>query len=171
MKTLYSKFDKKLISALPRALFEGRIFVIQTEAEASRAVDYLLASAVLGVDTETRPSFRKGCTNKVALLQVSTDDTCFLFRLNHIGVTESVKRLLQDENVLKVGLSLRDDFANIFGPKISKGQRLTNWEADVLTEGQKLYAATDAWACIRLYRELETLKENNDYELAVVQES
>ena len=206
MKTLYSKFDKKLISALPRALFEGRIFVIQTEAEASRAVDYLLASAVLGVDTETRPSFRKGCTNKVALLQVSTDDTCFLFRLNHIGVTESVKRLLQDENVLKVGLSLRDDFAslhkrgefeprafldlqdyvrafgiedmslqklyaNIFGQKISKGQRLTNWEADVLTEGQKLYAATDAWACIRLYRELETLKENNDYELAVVQES
>ena len=200
MKTLYSKFDKKLISALPRALFEGRIFVIQTEAEASRAVDYLLASAVLGVDTETRPSFRKGCTNKVALLQVSTDDTCFLFRLNHIGVTESVKRLLQDENVLKVGLSLRDDFAslhkrgefeprafldlqdyvrafgiedmslqklyaNIFGQKISKGQRLTNWEADVLTEGQKLYAATDAWACIRLYRELETLKENNDYEL------
>lgn len=206
MKTLYSKFDKKLISALPRALFEGRIFVIQTEAEASRAVDYLLASAVLGVDTETRPSFRKGCTNKVALLQVSTDDTCFLFRLNHIGVTESVKRLLQDDNVLKVGLSLRDDFAslhkrgefeprafldlqdyvrafgiedmslqklyaNIFGQKISKGQRLTNWEADVLTEGQKLYAATDAWACIRLYRELETLKENNDYELAVVQES
>ena len=113
MKTLYSKFDKKLISALPRALFEGRIFVIQTEAEASRAVDYLLASAVLGVDTETRPSFRKGCTNKVALLQVSTDDTCFLFRLNHIGVTESVKRLLQDENVLKVGLSLRDDFASL----------------------------------------------------------
>ena len=47
MKTLYSKFDKKLIAALPRALFEGRIFVIQTEAEASRAVDYLLASAVL----------------------------------------------------------------------------------------------------------------------------
>ena len=197
MKTLYSKFDKKLIAALPRALFEGRIFVIQTEAEASRAVDYLLASAVLGVDTETRPSFRKGCVNKVALLQV---------RLNYIGVTDSVKRLLQDENVLKVGLSLRDDFAslhkrgefeprafldlqdyvrafgiedmslqklyaNIFGQKISKGQRLTNWEADVLTEGQKLYAATDAWACIRLYWELETLKENNDYELAVVQES
>ena len=84
MKTLYSKFDKKLIAALPRALFEGRIFVIQTEAEASRAVDYLLASAVLGVDTETRPSFSKGCVNKVALLQVSTDDTCFLFRLNYI---------------------------------------------------------------------------------------
>ena len=206
MKTLYSKFDKKLIPALPRVLFEGRIFVIQTESEASKAVDYLLTSPILGVDTETRPSFRKGMTNKVALLQVSTDDTCFLFRLNRIGVTDSVKRLLQDKNVLKVGLSLRDDFAslhkredfephaflelqdyvksfgiedmslqklyaNIFGQKISKGQQLTNWEADVLSEGQKLYAATDAWACIRLYRELESLKKTRDYQLAVVEES
>ena len=206
MKTLYSKFDKKLIPALTRVLFEGRIFVIQTESEASKAVDYLLTSPILGVDTETRPSFRKGMTNKVALLQVSTDDTCFLFRLNRIGVTDSVKRLLQDKNVLKVGLSLRDDFAslhkredfephaflelqdyvksfgiedmslqklyaNIFGQKISKGQRLSNWEADVLSEGQKLYAATDAWACIRLYRELEALRENHDYKLTVVEET
>lgn len=68
-------------------------------------------------------------------------------------------------------MSLQKLYANIFGQKISKGQRLTNWEADVLTEGQKLYAATDAWASYGWYRELETLKENNDYELAVVQES
>ena len=59
MKTLYSKFDKKLISALPRALFEGRIFVIQTEAEASRAVDYLLASA-FGSRYRNAPFFPQG---------------------------------------------------------------------------------------------------------------
>lgn len=206
MKILFNKFDKKLIPALQRVVFEGRIFVIQTEAEASEAVNYLLNSTTLGIDTETRPSFRKGYTNKVALLQVSTDDTCFLFRLNRIGVSGSVIRLLQDEKVLKVGLSLRDDFAslhkremfkphtfldlqdyvrgfgiedkslqklyaNVFGQKISKGQRLTNWEADVLTDGQKLYAATDAWACLRLYRELEDLRVNKGYELAVVEES
>lgn len=57
------------------------------------------------------------------------------------------------------------------GQKISKGQRLTNWEADVLTDGAETVCGYRAWACIRLYRELETLKENNDYELAVVQES
>ncbi len=206
MKTLYNKFDKKEIAALPRAVFGGRIFVIQTEKEADKAVAYLRSATVLGLDTETRPSFRKGLTNMVALLQVSTDDTCFLFRLNRIGVTESVKVLLQDERVLKVGLSLRDDlaslhkrgdfeprafldlqdyvrtfgiqdmslqklYANIFGQKISKGQRLTNWEADVLTENQRLYAATDAWACIHMYRELEQLKENHDYELVVVPEA
>ena len=206
MRTLYNKFDKRRILALPRALFEGRIFVIQTEREADKAVAYLRSAMVLGMDTETRPSFKKGLTNMVALLQVSTDDTCFLFRLNRIGVTESVKSLLQDERVLKVGLSLRDDlaslrkrgsfephafldlqdyvkafgiqdmslqklYANVFGKKISKGQRLTNWEADVLTDGQRLYAATDAWACIHIYRELEQLRQNQDYELIVVPEA
>lgn len=205
MKILYNKFDKKLIPGLPRVLFEGRIFVVQTETEANKAVDYLAAFPLLGFDTETRPSFRKGMMNKVSLLQLSTDDTCFLFRLNHIGMPPSVLRLLQDERVMKVGLSLHDDFvslrrrtdfepkafldlqeyvkgfgisdlslqklyANIFGQKITKGQRLTNWEADVLTEGQKLYAATDAWACIRLYREMESLRSTGDYELQTVPE-
>lgn len=205
MKTLYNKFDKKRIAELPRVLFEGRVIVIQTGEEARKAVDYLSEFSLLGVDTETRPSFRKGHVNKVALLQVSTEDTCFLFRLNQIGLHDSVVSLLQDERVLKIGLSLHDDFsqlhqrgdfepqafvelqdyvklfgiedmslqklyANLFGQKISKGQRLTNWEADVLTESQKLYAATDAWACIRIYKELELLKKTKDFCLTMVKE-
>lgn len=205
MKILYNKFDKKRIADLPRVLFEGRIFVIQTEAEADKAVDYLTAAPLLGFDTETRPSFKKGMMNKVSLLQISTEDTCFLFRLTHMGIPSSVVALLQDERVSKVGLSLHDDFvslhrrtefkpggflelqeyvkefgiadlslqkiyANIFGQKIAKGQRLTNWDADVLTEGQKLYAATDAWACIRIYRELEELRRTGAYELLTVPE-
>lgn len=205
MKTLYNKYDKHAISALPRVLFEGRVIVIQTESDAEKAVDYLQAFPLVGIDTETRPSFKKGMTNKVALLQVSTEDTCFLFRLNRIGVPSSVKRLLQDSRILKVGLSLRDDlmslhkrddfnpegfvdlqdyvrafgiedqslqklYANVFGEKISKGQQLTNWEADVLSEGQKLYAATDAWACVKLYNELNRLKDSGDYRLVLVED-
>lgn len=202
MKTLYNRFDKKEISLLPRAIFGGRIFTIQTESEANKAVDYLLSFKLLGVDTETRPSFKKGKVNSVALLQVSTEDTCFLFRLNRIGLPSSLVRLLEDKEVLKVGLSLKDDlsmlrkrgdfkpsnflelqdfvknigiedmglqkiYANLFHEKISKGQRLTNWETDILTDGQKLYAATDAWACVRIYNELNTLVENGEYELLV----
>ena len=113
MKILYNKIDKKVIQELPRVLFEGRIFVIQTEAEANKAVSYLKGFPVLGVDTETRPAFRKGQVNKVALLQVSTDDTCFLFRLNRIGLPDSVVSLFQDKDTVKVGLSLRDDIASL----------------------------------------------------------
>ncbi len=205
MKTLYNKYDKTWIPDLPSVAFDGRIIVIQTASEAEKAVEYLMGFPLLGVDTETRPAFKKGRYYKVALLQVATEDTCFLFRLNRTDLTESIIRLLQSRDVLKVGLSLKDDFsslrkraefeprgfldlqgyvkdfgihdmslqkiyANVFGQKISKGQQLSNWEADVLSDKQKSYAATDAWACIHLYQELETLKKNRDYELVVVSE-
>ncbi len=200
MKELWDKFDKQRINELPVVNFEGRIIVVQTEEEANKAVRYLMSQPLLGFDTETRPTFRPGPMNPVALLQVATDDTCFLFRLCKMGMPDSVVRLLSDTEVRKVALSWRDDigqlqrrrrfqtgdffdlqnhvsefgikdlslqklFANVFGQKISKGQQLTNWEADVLTEKQKLYAATDAWACLRLYEELSWLKQTGEWKL------
>ena len=64
-------------------------------------------------------------------------------------------------------MSLQKLYANFFGQKISKRQQLTNWEHDVLSEKQKLYAATDAWSCIMLYEELERLEQSGDYELII----
>ena len=49
--------------------------------------------------------------------------------------------------------------------RISKSAQLSNWEADVLTESQKVYAATDAYTCIQLYKELKQLKESNKFQL------
>ena len=60
MQELFVETDKKLIPTLPRYTFEGRIVVVQSEQEAERAVQYLSRHAELGIDTETRPSFRKG---------------------------------------------------------------------------------------------------------------
>jgi (p)ppGpp synthase/HD superfamily hydrolase len=57
-----------------------------------------------------------------------------------------------------------EDIRNLFGEKISKAQRLSNWEIDNLSEAQKQYAATDAWACVRLYEEIERMKKEG-YEL------
>ena len=56
-------------------------------------------------------------------------------------------------------------FANFFHMRISKGAQLSNWEADALTEAQRLYAATDAAACILLYREMLALQQSRDYQL------
>ena len=52
-KIIYSKYDKKLIGELPRVAFPGKITVVISETEAVKAVDYLLAQPVLGVDTES----------------------------------------------------------------------------------------------------------------------
>ena len=195
--------NKTEIAELPKELFDGRVYVIYTEADADKAVDYLSQYKIVGVDTETRPSFKKGEVHKVALLQISTEDTCFLFRLNKIGMPLSLQEFLTND-VLKIGLSLRDDFkklqkrknvhaeegnwielqdyvgrfgiedrslqkiyANLFGKKISKNQRLTNWEAETLTEAQIQYAATDAWACVKIYNRLAEMDETGNYELVI----
>lgn len=199
MKIIKNKFDKQAINALPKESFPGHIHVVIGEEEADKAVAYLLEQPILGFDTETKPCFAKGRgMNKVALLQVSTPDTCFLFRLNRIDMPNSIVKLLSDKRVLKVALSWHDDirqlqrrrhfrpgtfieiqdyvkqfgiedmslqklYANLFAKKISKSQRLTNWEAENLSEGQQLYAATDAWACIRLYEELRRMELTQDY--------
>ena len=204
MKIIHDKYDKRLIPKLPRVQFQGRIFVIFSQREADRAVDYLMQQDILGFDTETRPSFRKGQIHQVALLQVATHDTCFLFRLNRIGITPSIQRLLEDQHITKVGLSLQDDlrmlrlrsdftpgtfielqkeikdigiqdmslqkiYANLFGGKIAKNQQLSNWEADTLSEAQQRYAATDAWACIRIHEEIRRMKQEQNYHLEITE--
>lgn len=205
MRILYSKFNKEAIHELPQVLFTGRIIVITSEKKAEKAVDFLLKQSILGVDTETRPVFRKGQSYKVSLLQVATHDTCFLFRLNILGITPSIKRLLENTETKMIGLSWHDDllalhkrsdfkkgnfidlqdiigdlgikdlslqklYANIFRQKISKRQRLTNWNNETLSEKQKQYAATDAWACIQLYEEIMRLKVSGDYQIVEVEE-
>ena len=128
-KIIYNKFDKKAITELPLLNFPGKIIVIVSEGEAERAVDYLLSSDILGIDTETRPSFRKGETHKVSLLQVATRTTCFLFRLNYIGITPAILRLLENREVPMVGLSLHDDILSLrkrteFKPRMLIGTRM-----------------------------------------------
>lgn len=183
---------KQEIATLPVEEFTGRILLITNTKDADKAVDYLMNFACVGFDTETRPSFKKGQRYKVSLMQISTADTCFLFRLNLIDIPESLEKFIETTEVQKIGLSLRDDFgmmrkrtevepgnfldlqnyvkefgiadaslqkiyAILFGKKISKGQRLTNWEAETLTEPQQRYAALDAWACLQIYNKLKEL--------------
>lgn len=112
-KTLYDQFDKSRIASLPCVHFDGRIEVVVSASEAARAVRFLLQQDILGVDTETRPTFRRGDYHHVALLQVSTRDICFLFRLNHTGITPDILRLLEDTTVPKIGLSLSDDMNSL----------------------------------------------------------
>ena len=174
---------------MPTVAFEGRIITIDTPQAVDQAIIALSKESHVGIDTETRPSFRKGVQHDVSLIQLSTLDTCFLIRLNRTGMPASLVSFLENKEIAKIGLSLHDDsqglckrrkfkagnfidlqkevgkygieemslqkiFAIMFSGRISKSQQLTNWENDVLTDKQKLYAATDAWACLKIYNEL-----------------
>ncbi|MDE6287843.1 MAG: 3'-5' exonuclease domain-containing protein 2 [Muribaculaceae bacterium] len=184
--------SKETVATMPMVEYDGGITVVDTPELARVALRELTRARVVGFDTETRPSFHRGRLYNVALMQLSTDDHCYLFRLNILGITDGLRRFLEDPEIIKIGLSVHDDFsvmrrlypdldpqgfidlqeyvkyfhisdislqkiyAIVFQHRISKTQRLTNWEAPQLTPAQQLYAAIDAWACLKLYRRLRS---------------
>ena len=174
------------LAELPLSFFEGKIHLVEKVEQVTEAVNYLKNQPILGFDTETRPTFKKGQNHYVALLQLSTADQSFLFRINMIGLTPGLIKILASPSILKIGAAIRDDIkilqrikpfkpggfvelqelvklygienfslkklaAIVTGVRISKAQRLSNWEAHDLTEQQQLYAATDAWIAYQIY--------------------
>lgn len=183
------KIAKDLIQWLPVIGFDGEVYIIDKEEKIEEAIAYLRAQKILGVDTESRPSFKRGVHYPTALVQIATDERCYLFRLSHIGMPQELADIFADNAICKVGLAFKDDinglrrlrnfksancvdlqsiagrwgildlglqkmYAICFGRKISKSQQLTNWENAQLTPEQARYASTDAWATLRIYKEL-----------------
>jgi ribonuclease D len=94
---------------LPLLQFEGRITLIDTPEKFRRAMDDIGKPDLLGFDTETRPSFKKGRRYRVALLQLADERRAWLFRLNMIGLPPELAALLADNSVIKTGVAIRDD--------------------------------------------------------------
>ena len=186
LRMFKENITKEELTDLPLRWFEGEIVVVDSKEKIAAAVEILSKESLLGFDTETKPSFKKGVINKVALLQLSAKNKAFLFQLHKIGLPEVVCRILANPEIIKTGVAIHDDIKGLqhwknFKPggfkdlqdqakslgitdfslkkltaitcgfRISKGQQLTNWEADVLTDAQQIYAATDAWAALEIF--------------------
>lgn len=108
-----NKIDKSALTDKPRAVFNGIIEEIDTEDKAQKAIEILRTHKIVGFDTETRPSFTKGQGHKIALLQLSTNEIAYLFRLNKMGIPDCVADFLTDSDIIKVGLSVKDDFNSL----------------------------------------------------------
>lgn len=195
LNNAYLSISKDDLGKLPIADYSGNIILVDTPEKLDKAIEDLNSHQIIGFDTETRPSFRKGQSYNVALIQLATKDCCYLFRTNELGYPKSLIDLLENPSIMKVGLSIHDDFHNlrkitdvnpqgfidlqtfvkdykiadnslskiyavVFGERVSKGQRLSNWEANELTEAQQHYAALDAFACLNIYNFLKDGKFN-----------
>ena len=104
---------KDEINILPVARFEGAINLIKSADQVNSVFEEIQNSTVLGFDTETRPSFKKGRKNKVALLQLATDENAWLFRLDIVGLPTKILRILENQDIVKVGVAIRDDLIKI----------------------------------------------------------
>jgi len=180
---------KEQINALPLGSFEGHISVASTWEGAERAAHSLASCHMLGFDTESKPSFKKGESHRTALLQLSSNTHASLFRLHGTGMPPTLRRLLENPAVVKIGQgfdhelktlkkehgvvgqgfidllhiaqrldctpkSVRGMAAIFLGIRVSKSAQMTNWERHRLSEKQERYAATDAWACLKIYEEI-----------------
>jgi ribonuclease D len=179
--------SKEEVNELPLGQFDGEIYLIDHPDQVEEAVDFLEDQHIIGFDTETKPAFKKGQFNHVSLLQLSTAEQAFLFRMNKIGFPDPLRNLMEKENLVKIGAAVHDDLKGLskltdsFYPqsffdlndelkkvgfhnvgvrnlsgmvlkiRISKSEQVSNWESEILTEKQQRYAATDAWACLKIF--------------------
>jgi ribonuclease D len=103
------KFAKELIQWLPIARFEGEVVIVDEVSKTADAIEYLSRQTVLGVDTESRPSFVRGVRYPTALVQIATEERCYLFRLSQIGMPQELADIFANPNICKVGLAFKDD--------------------------------------------------------------
>lgn len=190
---MLSSISKEELETLPIAAFKGKIILVDSDEKVAAAINLLRKYRFLGFDTESKPEFRRGQQNKIALIQLSSPKFCCLFQLRGIKNLQPILDLLADESIVKIGLAVKDDFhsmkqfsfeprgfvdvqdvaknngiedmslqkiyAIVFGEKIVKKQRLSNWSLPTLSLAQKQYAALDAWSCLRIYTKLNNLAE------------
>ncbi len=177
------------LDVLPLLKFEGRIEVVDTYTQAQHACNALKKYHLLGFDTETKPTFKKGRLNDVCLIQISNQSESYIFRINKIGIPDELIELFVSMEHKKIGVAIRDDINQlskikkfqphgfidlqsiagqygiaekglkkmagiVLGGRISKSQRTSNWESVELTVPQLVYAATDSWACLKIYEQL-----------------
>ena len=186
---MYTSITSEELEGLPLVKFTGEIIVVERPEHFKTVTDELKGEKIIGFDTETKPSFKKGTRHEVSLLQLATADKAFLIRLNKTGLTGEMLTLFASPGIIKAGVGIRDDIralkrlgdfepagfvevqdfareagledislkklaALVMNVRVSKRQRLSNWEAETLTESQLNYAATDAWAALHIFKGL-----------------
>jgi ribonuclease D len=184
-----NEISKEEVAGLELIQYEGPISVIDSMEAFEREIRHIARQPVLGFDTETRPSFKKGKVYPTSLIQIASLERAWILRVNRLGYPRELLELLSGENPLKIGLGLQDDLRRLrsdfkFEPRgfldlqqyvqafridekglkkisgivlnrrISKSQQVSNWDAEVLSEAQLRYAATDAWICLKIYNSL-----------------
>ena len=107
------KIENIDVQKLPLLRFGGEILLIESLKQFNSIVPLLALENVFGFDTETRPSFKKGRNNKLSIIQLSTNERAYIFRLNKIGIPPGLNKILSDINIKKIGLAIHDDLIHI----------------------------------------------------------
>ena len=101
------------INAMPLCHYQGPVHVIRVLEDWKQALPDLRADGVLGFDTETRPTFRKGKVNAPSLIQLATERAVYLVQLAWLPFGPHLAEILADPNIIKAGVGIRDDMREL----------------------------------------------------------
>lgn len=107
------KLTKEEINALPLRQYEGPVHLIRSEQDLERALTGLQKEDVLGFDTETKPSFKKGERHLPALLQLATRDAVYVFQLKIFSLPPAILDILANSGILKAGVAIGRDVSEL----------------------------------------------------------
>lgn len=108
-----SSISKEAINNLPIHRYNGPIRFISNPKEAKEAVAKLKKETILGLDTETKPTFRKGQSFPPALIQLAGEQTVYLFQLRGLNGLKEMAPLLSDPKIIKTGVAIHDDIRKL----------------------------------------------------------
>jgi ribonuclease D len=123
------------IKDLELSWFTGEIVMVDNMEKFFSVMPRLRMAKVLGFDTETKPSFKKGRTNKVSLIQLADENLACLFRLNRIGIPDELISLLTDPGIIKAGVAIHDDIKLLSGIKKFKPEGFIDLQTFVKSFG------------------------------------
>lgn len=194
--SMTNRISKEYINSLPIIRFDGNVVMVTSEQQAEDVLKHLMEETWVGFDTESKPSFTKGTSYPVSLVQFSTQDTAYLFQLKKTGFTGGLVEILENKQIKKIGVGIKADIAKLqeqrfFIPggfvdlselaaakgiiqvgvrgltarylhhRLPKTAQKTNWARSKLTMKQQIYAASDAWICLKIYPLI--LEDTTDY--------
>ncbi len=107
------EITKEEIRNLELKAYEGEIVVVENKQDIPQIVQVILRETIVGVDTETKPTFKKGKLNAVALLQIATHNAVYLIRLNKTGFHPDLKKIFESKKLKKIGIAIDNDIKEL----------------------------------------------------------
>ncbi len=101
------------INTLPLRQYEGPIHIVSEDAAVPDMMLALHRERVLGFDTESRPSFQRGQSFPVSLLQFATVDACYLVQIQRLEHPERIWEIFGAADVIKTGVALQQDLRKL----------------------------------------------------------
>ena len=107
------KITKKEINDLPVIYFKGKIHLCDNEKKINDAAIKLNKEKIIGFDTETKPSFKKGEYFHPSLIQLATENDAYLFQLNKNQKIFKILKIFENSNIIKTGVAIERDVKDL----------------------------------------------------------